>query len=176
MSTLDFTANAKEGIAIDWPVRYADIAPWYDYVETYIGVTGQTEGLPQLPDGKFSLPWNSAALEEVKSSDGQVSVVFTISRIAHHYPINSHTTEPAARTCQYRQPLQPWMLPAHAQQRQLSSALPATAATGNMTLRPIRSSAKSSTTTASGKATGVKVQDAETGEQLEFFGEGDIPL
>src|SRR5258708_1420587 len=52
-SDLDFEANAKEGIAIDWPIRYADIAPWYDYVEEFAGISGQAEGLPQLPDGKF---------------------------------------------------------------------------------------------------------------------------
>ncbi len=49
-SDLDFEANLREGIAIDWPIRYQDIAPWYDYVEDFIGVTGQVEGLPQLPD------------------------------------------------------------------------------------------------------------------------------
>src|SRR6266516_6320127 len=55
-SDLDFEANLREGIAIDWPIRYQDIAPWYDYVEDFIGVTGQAEGLPQLPDGKFLPP------------------------------------------------------------------------------------------------------------------------
>src|SRR6187399_70021 len=52
-SDLDFEANARDGIAVDWPIRYADIAPWYDYVEQFIGVSGQNEGLSQLPDGKF---------------------------------------------------------------------------------------------------------------------------
>ena len=55
-SDLDFEANAKEGIGNDWPIRYHDIAPWYDYVEDFIGVSGQAEGLPQLPDGKFLPP------------------------------------------------------------------------------------------------------------------------
>ncbi|HMJ82377.1 MAG TPA: FAD-dependent oxidoreductase, partial [Vicinamibacterales bacterium] len=53
LSDLDFEANAKEGIAIDWPIRYADLAPWYDHVERFIGVAGSAEGLPQLPDGQF---------------------------------------------------------------------------------------------------------------------------
>ncbi|MBT8301124.1 MAG: GMC family oxidoreductase, partial [Maribacter sp.] len=52
-SEIDFTANAREGIAVDWPVRYKDIAPWYDKVESYIGVTGEKLGLAQLPDGQF---------------------------------------------------------------------------------------------------------------------------
>jgi choline dehydrogenase-like flavoprotein len=55
-SDLDFEANAKEGIGVDWPIRYADIAPWYDHVERFIGVSGQREGLPQLPDGQFLPP------------------------------------------------------------------------------------------------------------------------
>ena len=50
-SALDFEANAKEGIAINWPIRYPDIAPWYEYVERYIGVSGRTEGFAQVPDG-----------------------------------------------------------------------------------------------------------------------------
>lgn len=56
-SDLDFEANLKDGIAVDWPVRYKDIAPWYDYVEAFAGITGQNEGLPQLPDGKFLKPF-----------------------------------------------------------------------------------------------------------------------
>jgi len=55
-SDLDFEANLKDGIAVDWPIRYADIAPWYDYVEEFAGISGQAEGLRQLPDGKFLPP------------------------------------------------------------------------------------------------------------------------
>ena len=59
-SDFDFEANAKEGIAIDWPIRYADIAPWYDHVERHAGIAGSREGLPQLPDGQFqpAMPLN----------------------------------------------------------------------------------------------------------------------
>ena len=52
-SDIDFTANQRDGIGVDWPVRYRDIAPWYDKVETYIGVSGENLGLKQLPDGQF---------------------------------------------------------------------------------------------------------------------------
>ena len=55
-SDLYFEENAKQGIAVDWPVRYKDIAPWYDYVETFAGVSGGPEDLPQLPHGKFYHP------------------------------------------------------------------------------------------------------------------------
>ena len=53
LSEVDFEANAKDGVAVDWPVRYAEIAPWYDKVEEYIGVSGKNEGWDALPDGKF---------------------------------------------------------------------------------------------------------------------------
>jgi choline dehydrogenase-like flavoprotein len=56
LSDIDFEANAKEGIAIDWPIRYADLAPWYDHVERFAGISGSREGLPQLPDGQFQPP------------------------------------------------------------------------------------------------------------------------
>src|SRR5206468_6874256 len=55
-SDLDFEANLKDGIAIDWPIRYADIAPWYDHVERHAGISGSLEKLPQLPDGQFLPP------------------------------------------------------------------------------------------------------------------------
>src|SRR5450631_2725192 len=51
LSDLDFEANAKDGHGADWPIRYKDIAPWYDYVEKFVGISGQAEGLPHLPDG-----------------------------------------------------------------------------------------------------------------------------
>src|ERR1700712_816307 len=53
MSDFDFDANAKDGVAIDWPVRYKEIAPWYDYVEKFAGISGNRDGLPHLPDGQF---------------------------------------------------------------------------------------------------------------------------
>ena len=64
-SDLDFEANAREGIGVDWPIRYADIAPWYDYVETFVGISGQSEGLPQLPDGKFLKPMTLNCAEQL---------------------------------------------------------------------------------------------------------------
>ncbi len=63
-SDLDFEANGREGIGVDWPIRYADIAPWYDHVETFVGISGQAEGLPQLPDGKFLKPMALNCVEQ----------------------------------------------------------------------------------------------------------------
>ncbi len=67
LSDLDFTANLRDGIAADWPIRYRDIKPWYDYVESYIGVSGQSEGLSQLPDGPFLPPMPLNIAERVGS-------------------------------------------------------------------------------------------------------------
>ena len=64
LSDLDFEANAKDGHGVDWPIRYKDIEPWYDYVENYIGVSGQSEGLHQLPDGKFLPPLELNCVEK----------------------------------------------------------------------------------------------------------------
>src|SRR6187401_939577 len=50
-SDLDFGGNAKDGIAVDWPIRYKDLAPWYDHVERHVGVSGNRDGISQLPDG-----------------------------------------------------------------------------------------------------------------------------
>ena len=63
-SDIDFEANAKEGIAIDWPIRYTDIAPWYTYVEKFVGVSGEKLGLPQLPDGSFLKPMELNCVEK----------------------------------------------------------------------------------------------------------------
>ena len=73
-SDFDFGANAKEGVAIDWPIRYAELAPWYDHVEKHAGISGTVEGLPVLPDGHFqpAMPLNCG--EELVS--GKLKKVF----------------------------------------------------------------------------------------------------
>ena len=63
-SDLDFEANVKEGIGADWPIRYDEIARWYDYVEEFAGISGQKENLPQLPDGKFLPPMELNCAEQ----------------------------------------------------------------------------------------------------------------
>src|SRR5436190_21622597 len=100
-SDLDYEANAKDGIAIDWPIRYKDMAPWYDHVETFAGVAGSKEGLPQLPDGKFLRPFELNCVEKDVAA-----------RIKEHYKNTRHLinarvanlTEPVpGRTqCQFR--------------------------------------------------------------------------
>ena len=86
LSDLDFNSNLKNGTGVDWPIRYKDIAPWYDYVEDYIGVSGQAENLQQLPDGKFLPPMELNCIEKhlaesiKKNYDGRL---LTIARVAN---------------------------------------------------------------------------------------------
>jgi choline dehydrogenase-like flavoprotein len=170
-SDIDFEANLKEGIAVDWPVRYSDIAPWYDKVEEYIGVSGENLGLPQLPDGKFHPPMdlNCAELDLKKSmsakfDDGRL---MTIGRVAH-------ITESAAQIegrgpCQYRNRC--WRgCPFGGYFSSNSSTLPAAERTGNLTLRPNSIVHEVTYDETTKKATGVKVIDTETHEKLEFKG------
>merc|ERR1712169_108861 len=85
-SDIDFTANKNEGIAVDWPVRYKDIAPWYDKVESFIGVSGENLGLPQLPDGKFEPMMELNCVEDLvrgKVAEHFNGRVITAGRVAH---------------------------------------------------------------------------------------------
>ena len=167
-SQLDFEANAKDGIAIDWPVRYDELAPWYDYVESFIGVSGQAENLPNLPDGKFLPPMalNCVELELKKAVKDKLGRLITIGRTANMTAPLAHS--PQRGTCQYRN-LCSRGCPYGAYFSSNSSTLPAAEKTGNMTLRPNSIVYELIYDEQKGKATGVKVLDAESGEQVEFF-------
>ena len=86
MSDFDFEANAKDGIAVDWPIRYKDVAPWYSYVEKYIGISGEKLGLPHLPDSEFLKPMELNCVEEdlksALSSKFNDDRLVTIGRVA----------------------------------------------------------------------------------------------
>ncbi|MEO6131323.1 MAG: GMC family oxidoreductase, partial [Saprospiraceae bacterium] len=101
-SDLDFEANVKDGIAVDWPIRYKDISPWYDYVEPFAGISGRIEGLAQLPDGKFlpELPLNCVESDfRAKLSRNMKGRVITPARVAHlTAPLKGSTRG----TCQFR--------------------------------------------------------------------------
>ncbi len=168
LSPMDFEANAKDGIAVDWPVRYNDLAPWYDYVESYIGVSGQAEGLPQLPDGKFLPPMelNCVELELKKATKEKFGRALTIGRVAHATAPLPHT--PWRGTCQFRN-LCIRGCPYGGYFSSNSCTLPAAEKTQNMTLRPNSVVYELIYDEQKGKATGVKVLDSETGEQMEFY-------
>lgn len=169
LSNLDFEANAKDSIGVDWPVRYADMAPWYDYVESFIGVSGRAEGLAHLPDGKFLPPMELNCVEEVfrdKVADKFKGRKITIGRVAHLTAALPH--DPNRGICQSRN-LCDRGCPYGAYFSSNASTLPAATKTGNMTLRPnsiVHSVIYDET---KGKAVGVKVLDSETKEEIDYF-------
>ena len=136
-SDLDFEANARDGVAVDWPIRYDDIAPWYDHVEKFIGVSGNNEHLSQLPDGQFLPPMELNCVE--KEFRGKVKDKFDraliIGRAAHLTGPLTHNESPQRSTCRSRN-MCIRGCPFGAYFSSVSSTLPSAEKTGNMTLRP----------------------------------------
>ena len=164
LNELDFEANAKEGVAVDWPIRYADLAPWYDYTERFAGISGQKEGLSQLPDGQFLPPMEMNCLEHhVKNRmKEKLGRAMTIGRVAN-------LTQPhlGRGSCQYRNRCIRGC-PYGAYFSSNASTLPAAYAAGNVTLRPFSIVNQLIYDSAKGRATGVRVIDAETHEVIEY--------
>lgn len=168
-SDLDFEANMKEGMAVDWPVRYKDIAPWYDKVESYIGVSGELLGLPQLPDGKFEPMIELNCVEDhvrKKVAENFNGRVLTTGRVAHITSDKRFEGDGRVR-CQYRNRCSRGC-PFGGYFSSNSSTLPAAERTGNMTLRPDAIVHEIIYDPDSKKATGVKVIDRLTKETYEF--------
>jgi choline dehydrogenase-like flavoprotein len=165
-SEMDFEANAKDGIAVDWPIRYKDIAPWYSYVEKFIGVSGSKEGLDVLPDGEFQPPMPMNCVEEAGTA-----------KIKDHYkgarnwiigrPANTTLPLPGRPGCQYRNKCS-LGCPFGGYFSTQASTLPAAMATGKLTLRPWSIVRKLVYDKDSQKATGVEVVDGQTNETIEF--------
>ena len=168
LSEMDFEANAKDGYGVDWPIRYNDIKPWYDYVEQYIGVSGENLGLKQLPDGKFLKPMELNCVEEVLKSSLKSSYndrLLTIGRTAH---ITEGTKEGLGRVnCQFRNRCMRGC-PYGAYFSSNSSTLPAADKTGNMTLMPNSIVHEIIFDDQTQRATGVRVIDTETKEHYEY--------
>ncbi|HEU5289417.1 MAG TPA: GMC family oxidoreductase [Cyclobacteriaceae bacterium] len=162
----DFEANAKEGIAVDWPIRYNDLAPWYSYAEKFAGIQGSKEGLEVLPDGDFMPAMElNCAEKEVKK------------RLEEYYKGTRHliigrsaniTVPHQARTnCQYRNRC--WRgCPFGGYFSTQSSTLPAAMKTGNLTLRPFSIVTQILYDKDKKKAKGVQILDAETNQTIEF--------
>jgi choline dehydrogenase-like flavoprotein len=165
-SDLDFEANLRDGVAVDWPIRYADLAPWYDHVEQFIGVSGRAEGLSQLPDGRFQAPMAMNCVEEhvrdrIHEKFGRERVM-TIGRVANlTAPLNGR--EP----CHYCGPCQRGCI-TRSYFSSINATLPAAAATGRLTLTPFSVVERLLHDDATGRLTGVRVIDAHTKEVTEY--------
>ena len=168
MSDFDFEANAKDGVAVDWPIRYKDLAPWYSYVEKYVGISGEKLGLPHLPDSEFLPPMELNCVEdELKNAVAKkfTDRLVTIGRVAH---ITEGTKPGLGRnSCQYRNRCRRGC-PFGAYFSSNSSTLPAAEATGNMTLRPNSVVTEVLYDADSKRATGVRLIDSETKEVIEY--------
>ena len=136
LSPMDFEANAKDGHGSDWPIRYSDLAPWYDHVERFAGISGSKEGLPQLPDGEFLPPMDLTAPENdfkaklEKTFPGRRLIA---GRCAHLTSAQPHHLELGRAPCQYRS-LCDRGCSYGAYFSSLSATLPAARRTGNLTI------------------------------------------
>lgn len=165
-SDLDFEANLRDGIAVDWPIRYADLAPWYSYVEKFVGISGNRDGIPHLPDGEFLPPMQMNCVEQhlkevVESSYENRHVI--ISRTA-----NLTKGLNGRGPCQYRD-LCIRGCPFAGYFSSVSASLPAAKVTGNLVLRPFSVVHSIIYDPEKHRATGVRVIDAENGEMTEYY-------
>jgi choline dehydrogenase-like flavoprotein len=158
-SDLYFEENGKQGIGVDWPVRYKDIAPWYDHVERFVGVSGSKEGLPELPDSQFLPPMEMTCVEKdlaeriKKQFGGKRKMI--IGRVAHA------TVPLEGRQCMFRNKC--WYgCPFGGYFSTQSVTLPAAMATGKLTLRPWSIVTQILYDKDKKRATGVEVLDGQT--------------
>jgi choline dehydrogenase-like flavoprotein len=170
LSPMDFEANAKEGIAVDWPIRYEDLAPWYSYAERFAGISGSKEGLKQLPDGEFLTPFDLNCVE--KTAKERIEKAFPernliIGRTAHLSEPNPEIHQGRGQ-CQTRNRCMRGC-PYGAYFSSNSATLPAAERTGNLTIRPFSIVASILYDKETGKATGVQVIDTETKETHEYY-------
>ncbi|HMD42458.1 MAG TPA: GMC family oxidoreductase [Candidatus Acidoferrum sp.] len=166
-SDLDFEANLREGLAVDWPIRYQDIAPWYDYVEEFAGISGQAEGLAQLPDGKFLPPMEMTCAELDFRAALTMSYddrIMTIGRAAvltrtHKGRAACHYCGICHRGCITQSYFS-----------SLNSTLPAAQKTGRLRIRPYSVVHSLAFNPATRRVSAVRVIDATTRQTLEFKG------
>ncbi len=166
-SDLDFEANGKEGVGVDWPIRYKDIAPWYDHVEKFAGISGSLEGLPQLPDGQFLPPMDLNCVE--KDVAARIKAQY---KGARHLIIgrtaNLTAPIPGRTQCQFRNRC--WEgCPFGGYFSTQSSTLPAAMKTGNLTVRPDAIVTRLLYDKDSKKAKGVEVLDAVNNKTYTYY-------
>lgn len=164
-SDIDFTANAKDGHGVDWPIRYKDLEPWYTYVEKFAGISGEAKGLKQLPDSHFLPPMQMNVVEKAvrdRIEQNHPGRNMIIGRCAHlTVPHNGRGQ------CQFRNRCSRGC-PYGAYFSSNSATLPAAHATGNLTIRPFSIVQEIIYDEQKGKATGVRIIDAETNEVIDY--------
>jgi choline dehydrogenase-like flavoprotein len=165
-SDFDFEANARDGLAVDWPIRYADLAPWYDYVERHAGISGSREEMAQLPDGQFqpAMPLNCG---EEWVADRLRGLFDGHRRIIPGRVANITQALPGRGPCQYRNAC--WLgCPYGGYFSTQSSTLPAAMATNRLTLKPFAIVSELLYDRDRQRAKGVRVVDAVTEQSIEY--------
>ncbi|WP_209331678.1 GMC oxidoreductase [Lunatimonas salinarum] len=172
-SKYDFEGPGRDGFAVDWPIRYDDLAPWYSYVERFVGVSGNKDGLDTLPDGEFLPAWEMNKMER----DIQQRILaaypdrkFVIGRCAHLTEPAEHHIRLGRGQCMARSLCQRGC-PFGAYFSSNAATLPAATLTGNLTVRPHSVVHSLIYDDQKEKVTGVRVIDSETLEATEYFAE-----
>jgi len=165
-SDLYFEANLKDGHGVDWPIRYKDLAPWYDYVERFIGVSGNRDGLVHLPDGQFQPAFEMNCVEKdfsrkvERQYNGNRRVI--MGRTANlTSPVKGRGQCQARNLCHRGCPYGAYF-------STNASTLPAAHATGNLTLRPYSLVNRVLYDEQHGRASGVEIIDTQTKQAEEF--------
>jgi choline dehydrogenase-like flavoprotein len=170
-SPMDFEANARDGIGVDWPIRYDDLAPWYDRVETFIGVSGAKEGLAHFPDGQYQPPMEMNVVEKTfkaKVEDRFPERRITIGRSANLTRPTDEQKALGRGECQNRNMcMRGCAFGAYFSSN--GSTLKAAEKTGRMTLQPDAVVVSLLLDEATGKARGVLVRDATTKQETEYY-------
>lgn len=171
LSQMDFESNARDGHGVDWPIRYDDLAPWYDYVETFAGITGTKEGLSQLPDGQFLPPFELNCAEE--HTMNKIRENWDDRRMIHGRA--AHLTQPTALhkslgrgKCMSRNRCHNGC-PFGAYFSSNSATLPAADLTGNLTIRTDAIVAEIIFDNDTQRAKGVRIIDRFTKKTEEYF-------
>jgi choline dehydrogenase-like flavoprotein len=170
-SDFDFEGPARDGFAVDWPIRYKDVAPWYSYVEKFSGISGNKDGLPQLPDGEFLPALELTCVENyfkdfVAKNYKDRHVIY--ARCAHLTQPQPIHLEQGRAQCQKRTLCQRGC-PFGGYFSSNASTIPWAARTGHLNLRPHSVVHSIIYDDQKGKATGVRVIDAQTKDAIEFF-------
>ena len=170
-SRFEFEAPARDGFAVDWPIRYHDMAPWYSHVEKFVGISGNKDGLENLPDGEFLPPWELNCAEkqlQKKIQENYPGRRMITGRCAHLTRPNDIHLKQGRGKCQARN-LCARGCPFGGYFSSNSATLPWAQKTGNLTLRPNSVVHSIIYDEQKNRATGVRVIDAETKHATEYF-------
>jgi choline dehydrogenase-like flavoprotein len=165
-SDLYFEANLRDGFGVDWPIRYKDLAPWYDYVESFIGVSGNRDGIPDLPDGIYQPPFEMNCVE--KFFKEKIESTFSDRKVIIGRTANLTQPVKGRGQCQARD-LCHRGCPYGAYFSTNASTMPAAFATGNLIVRPHSLVNKVIYDEQKHRATGVEIIDTETKKTEEFY-------